>query len=397
MTFTILIILIILLDIITERGLQKTFPKFASLRRKTIRRSLIIQSVASVALMLCGLVLQRRIGDYRFFAWYYSLFGCMATLYVPKAMFAAFLFIDRYIPKTRYIVSKCGFWAGFLVLGIFVWSIFWGRYNFTVEQVEITFDHLPSAFNGYKIVQISDIHTGSFADAANKFQKAVDLINIQEPDLIVMTGDMVNNFAEEITPMIPIFSQMNARAGKFAVLGNHDYGGYHKWHSDADSTANHKAIINNIEQMGFMLLNNQSVVLREDSDFIALAGVENWSVTKRRPKLGNIEKAMEDGDLPFKILLSHDPSFWHEMIRGKTDIALTLSGHTHGMQMGVKIGKKTYSLGILRGFRYLSGLYQKDRQYLYVNRGLGVIGFPGRFGMSPEITVITLHKELTDQ
>jgi predicted MPP superfamily phosphohydrolase len=269
--------------------------------------------------------------------------------------------------------------------------------------VEISFDNRPAAFDGYKIVQISDVHAGSFDGSVRYFQKAADLINSQQPDLIVFTGDMVNNFAEETVPLIPIFSQLYARDGKYAVLGNHDYGGYYDWDTPADSVNNHETLKSAIEKMGFALLNNQSAALgRDHSDSspdtltnrIALIGTENWGKGERRPKYADLEKATETvRDIPFKLLLSHDPLFWHETVKDRTDISLTLSGHTHGMQFGVKLGKKRYSFGILRGYRYLAGLYQTNRKYLYVNRGLGVIGFPGRIGMSPEITVITLRKE----
>ena len=217
------------------------------------------------------------------------------------------------------------------------------------------------------------------------------MINAQNPDLIVFTGDMVNNFAEEAYPLIPIFSQLEAKDGKYAVLGNHDYGGYYDWEEPADSVNNHIDLERCIATMGFVLLNNQAVVIgRDNLNRIALIGVENWGVEEYRPKQGAVESAMWPvSDAPFKILLSHDPSHWVEKIRQKTDITLTLSGHTHGMQMGVKVGKKRFSPARMR-YRYWAGLYREGRQYLYVNRGLGVVGFPGRIGMPPEITVIRL-------
>ena len=401
-----IILIVILLGIVTERGIKKTFPKFSSLHRKGIHRSFIILSAVSVAIMLCGGLFARHISDYRLVARYYFFFGGVAALYISKSVYAMFLFVDWMIPaickrcgshagQFRRIFLKCGFLTGVVTIFLMVWSILFGRYNYTVDHVEIAFNNLPPSFDGFKIVQISDVHAGSFSGSADCFQKAVDMINMQEPNLIVMTGDMVNNFGEETIAVIPIFSQLNARDGKYAVLGNHDYGGYFKWKSPEDSVANHKAISGYIEQMGFVLLNNQSAVIsNNNSGSIALIGTEGWGKEKKRPKLGNLEKAMEPvRDIPFKILLAHDPSFWHEKVKGKTDIMLTLSGHTHGMQIGVKLGKKRYSFGLLRGYRYLAGLYQKNRQYLYVNRGLGVIGFPGRIGMSPEITVITLRKD----
>ncbi len=410
MNFLIIAIQIILLDIVTVWGLKRTFPPFSNLHQKGIRKAFIIQTVVSLVIVLSGFILQHQVRDYRLFAWYYYLFGLMAALYIPKSLYALFLFVDWAISaisrrrrqqldifprKPRHIVAKCGFWASTVFVCLILWGIFFGRFNFTVDHVEVTIDDLPPAFNGYKIVQISDIHAGSFAGFAKRFRKAVDLINKQEPNLIVFTGDMVNNFAEEATPLIPVFSQLEARDGKYAVLGNHDYGGYFDWDSPADSAMNHADLEYAIERMGFVLLNNQSVVVsRYNDDPMALIGIENWGIAERHPKRGDLEKAMKPvRDIPFKVLLSHDPSFWDEYVEGKTDIALTLSGHTHGMQMGVKLGKKRYGPAFLFRYRHWAGLYQIGKQYLYVNRGLGVIGFPGRIGMSPEITVITLWKE----
>ena len=400
---------IIILDIITVWGLKRTFPQFISRHWRGIRITFILQAIVSVATVLGGFFLQRKISDYRFFAWYYYFWGLMSAVYFPKLFYASLLIIDWSLSKisklyrrqfdrfprgSRRIIAKYGFWASLAIIGLIAWSIFFGRNTFKVNHVELFVDDLPSAFNGYKIVQISDIHAGSFFASSNHFQKAVDMINQQEPNLIVCTGDMVNNFAEELIPLIPVFSQLKAQDGKYAVLGNHDYGGYFDWHNPADSVANHEILKNFIEQMGFVLLNNRSVIIsRYNSDRMALIGVENWGIKKHHPRRGNLEKLMAPvSNIPFKVLLSHDPSFWFLGVEGKTDIVLTLTGHTHGTQAGVKLGKKHFTLAPLFGYPYGAGLYQTGKQYLYVNRGLGVIGFPGRIGMLPEITVITLWK-----
>jgi len=409
----IIIILIILLDIFTVWGLMRMYPQFCSLHRRLVRNVFIIQAVVSVMILLCGFFLERQVSDYRIIALYAYFLGFVFAFYIPKSIYVAFLFADSIIAtiskryrrlfdkfprESRCIIAKGGFWASLVFVSFFLLGILFGRCYYVVEHVEIDFADLPRAFSEYKIVQISDIHAGSFAGSAKHLQKAIDLINEQAPDLIVFTGDMVNNFAEEITPLIPIFSQLYARDGKYAVLGNHDYGGYFDWDTPADSAANHEAIENAIEQMGFVLLNNQSVIINNyNTDRIALVGVENWGIEKRHPKRADLEKAIESvRDIPFKVLLTHNPLFWPEGVEGKTDIALTLTGHTHGMQMGIKFGKLSFSPASLR-FPYWAGLYQTGKQYLYVNRGLGVIGFPGRIGMCPEITAITLWKEISSE
>ena len=394
MTSAFVIISIIVLDAITLKGIIRGFPQFFARCRRGLRIAFIVQSAVAAAIVLGGLF-QRYVDDYRLIALYYHFFGAVAAIYIPKAAYAALLFADLKIKATsRLRLAKYGLWACMPFVLLVVWGILFGRYNFTVEQVELTSDSLPHDFDGYKIVQLSDIHTGSFAGAAHRFKKAVDLVNEQKPDLIVMTGDIVNNFADELTAFIPVFSQLKAVDGKYAVLGNHDYGGYFKWKNPADSVANINAIKSAIVKMGFVLLNNQATTIsRYDTNHIALIGVENWGILKRFPKRADLKKAMEPvNDMPFKIVLAHDPSFWTKEIKDKSDVALTLTGHTHGMQMGVKIGNKRYGPApLFPRFRYWAGLYQGGNQYLYVNRGLGVIGFPARIGMPPEITVITLR------
>ena len=401
-------ILIIVLDIVTVWGIEKVFPHFSFRYRRGIRIVFVAQILFSLAIVVSGGLMENCVRDYRLFALFYHLFGLMLVIYLPKFLFATFLTIDilmisvnrkkkrtrdRYSRDPKYIFSKCGLVCCLFFSGLIIWGHFFGRYNYTVEKVEITFDMLPPAFDGYKIIQISDVHAGSFAGFFNRFQEVVDIINEQHPDLIVFTGDMVNNFAEELYPLIPIFSQFRAHDGKYAVLGNHDYGGYYRWKTPTDSVANHTAIEQGLAMMDFVLLNNRAVVLSKGSlNRVALVGLENWGIKQRHPKRGDIVQATDSvRDIPFKILLSHDPSFWSDKIESKKDIALTLSGHTHGMQMGVKLKERRYSPAKYL-YRYWAGLYQENNSYLYVNRGLGIIGFPGRIGMSPEITVLILRK-----
>ena len=408
MDFLMMVLLTIVLDIVTFRGIKRIFPEFGFRKRRTVRIVFTIQALLVLGILLGGLLLKNHVRDYRLTALYYYLFGGVMALYFPKLLFVAVLIVDwlllainrrkrhsRRLPprRSRHVFAKCGIAVCLFFAVLLIWGMLFGNRNYTVEPVEITLDALPPAFDGYRIVQISDIHAGSFFGKTGCFREAVDIINRLHPDVIVFTGDMVNNFAEETDPLIPVFSQLNAKDGKYAVLGNHDYGKYYEWADVEDQADNRKALETAIARMGFELLNNSAVPLEKDSsNRIALVGVENWGAAKRHPKEADIGKAAEAvNDIPFKILLSHDPSYWCEKIVGKTDPALTLSGHTHGGQIGFKLGKNRLGPIKLR-YRYWAGLYHSGNQYLYINRGLGVIGYPGRIGMPPEITLITLKK-----
>jgi predicted MPP superfamily phosphohydrolase len=262
-----------------------------------------------------------------------------------------------------------------------------GRFNFKVEHLKLHFPDLPKSFNGLKIVQISDLHIGSFKGLESQVEEAISLINAQEADYLLFTGDLVNNFYDELEGgWINILSKMTAKLGKFSILGNHDYGNYYDWDSKKDKFDNFKKIIDAHAKIGFQLLKNDSVKICRGDGTIALIGVENWG-RRPFPQLADYEKASKNvAGIPFKILMSHDPTHWDAKILGKTDVRLTLSGHTHGMQLGIKLGNRRYSPASFRYPRW-GGLYREGRQYLYVNRGLGFIGYPGRVGMPPEITV----------
>jgi len=395
MIFFTLACIIVALDIATIWGIKKSFPNFSTRYKQGIW--IIFSVIAMLALLnvVFGYFVKYHIHNYRLIALFYQVSGFLLAIYFPKLLFLLFLIIDRLIAvhtrEQHHLLAKYGLAIAGCLMGIIIWGILLGRYNYTVEPVEIYFDNLPEAFDGYKIIQISDIHAGSDMGAVGHFEKIVKIINEQCPDLIVFTGDMVNNFSEELAPLAPVLSQLQAKDGKYAVLGNHDYGGYCKWKDLADSVANHAAIKHHIGMMGFELLNNQAVVLHRDSiNRIALVGVENWGILDRFPKRADIETAMQPATgIPFRLLLSHDPDYWEEKIKGKIDITLTLSGHSHGMQMGIKLGKNRFPLANIIA-RYRIGLYQDNNQYLYINRGLGVVAFPGRIGMPPEITVIML-------
>ncbi len=265
------------------------------------------------------------------------------------------------------------------------------RYNYKVRQVQLKFPNLPPAFDGLKIVQISDVHSGSFNNklAVNKgIQQILDL----NPDVIFFTGDLVNNTADEVMPYIDVFSNLTAPLGVYSILGNHDYGDYHQWDSAEEKEENLAILKNAQKKMGWNLLLNEAVTLQKGDDTISLIGVENTSFKNRFKSYGDLSKAYAQAkDSSFKILLSHDPSHWDGEVNTKyKDIDLTLSGHTHGFQFGVEIPWLKWS-PVQYVYKQWAGLYQKDSQYLYVNRGFGFIGYPGRVGIMPEITLLELR------
>jgi uncharacterized protein len=241
-----------------------------------------------------------------------------------------------------------------------------------------------------RMVHISDIHSGSFMDAS-AVQRGIDLINQQKPDVILFTGDLVNDRATEMEPFVKIFRQLKAPMGVFSTFGNHDYGDYVRWESDAAKLANQQQLRAVHAQMGWRLLWDENVLLEKEGATIGLIGVQNISGKSRFHSYGNLAKAAAfDREVPFKVLLSHDPSHWEsEVLQKFTDIDLTLSGHTHGMQFGVELPGFKFS-PVQWMYRQWAGLYQQGTQHLYVNRGFGFIGYPGRVGILPEITVIDL-------
>ena len=266
-----------------------------------------------------------------------------------------------------------------------------GKYNFKVLNYDLFFDDLPDEFEGYKITQISDIHCGSL-DNKNKVEYAVDLINKQGSDSIMFTGDLVNSRTSELIPWKSTFSKLYAKDGVFSILGNHDYGDYTAWPSEKAKEKNFQDMIDVQKEMGFQLLLDEAKFISRKNSRLAIIGVENWG--KGFKQKGNLKKATSKIDAnDFKILLSHDPSHWnHEVIDDKFHYQLTLSGHTHGMQFGIEIPGFIKWSPIKWRYKYWAGLYEESGQILNVNRGFGYLAFPGRVGIWPEISVITLRK-----
>jgi len=265
-----------------------------------------------------------------------------------------------------------------------------GRFSFFTKHQKIKYPNLPSNFSGFKIIHISDIHLGSFASNYHKLEGIVDIINKENADVIFFTGDLVNNFAEETHGWESMFQQLKAKSGKFSVLGNHDYGDYSNWPSEAAKQENFQGILDAHKKFGFRLLKDESVALSIGDQEIAITGVENWGQAPF-PQYGDLQQAKKGTEhFDFKILLSHDPDHWEAEVVGQTSYDLTLAGHTHGMQFGINWKGFKWSPAKYK-FKHWDGLYKNKDQYLYVNRGLGYLGMPARIGMAPEITVIELN------
>ena len=291
------------------------------------------------------------------------------------------------MPRSKFL-AKSAVALAFLPVATMSFGIISGAYDYRIRRRKVYLPNLPKSMEGLKIAQLSDIHSGSFFD-----QKAVsggiDLLMKEKPDVVFFTGDLVNNETKEVRDYQAIFSRLKADYGVYSTLGNHDYGDYKSWGSQAAKRQNMADMIQVHEQMGWRLLMNQNEQIRIGSDQLSIIGVENWGVG-RFAKYGNLEKAVQGAEGDVKILLSHDPSHWDAQVRPQQpDIDLTLSGHTHGMQLGVEIGDWRWSPSQYI-YKQWADLYQENNQYLYVNRGFGFLGFPGRIGILPEITILEL-------
>lgn len=273
---------------------------------------------------------------------------------------------------------------------LFIYGIVRGKYAYRTIKHTLYFKDLPSAFDGFTITQISDVHAGSFTNPT-AVQKGIDLIKAQNSDLFVFTGDLVNNKAEEIKPWINHFSQIKARFGQFSVLGNHDYGDYVKWSNDITKRENLQQLKRYHQELGFRLLLDEHLVLEKNGSQIILVGVENWGIGFG--ERGDLERALQGTKInDFKILLSHDPSHWEAQVKNHpSKINLTLAGHTHGMQFGIEAFGIKWSPVKYR-YTHWAGLKEENNRFLNINRGFGFIGFSGRIGIWPEITVIELKK-----
>jgi hypothetical protein len=299
---------------------------------------------------------------------------------------------EPFFPSRRKFISELAILLAAFPFTSFIYAMVRGKYDYKVHRETIYFDGLPEAFDGFTITQISDIHSGSFDNTA-AVQRGIDLANAQKSDLFVFTGDLVNNAAWEIERYIPNFKQLKAPYGQYSILGNHDYGDYIQWNSEAEKAANLDKLKQHHKELGYRLLLDESVELEKDGQKISLIGVQNWG--RGFIQIGDLDKALKDVDEnAFKILLSHDPTHWEDKVRfNTTNIDLTLAGHTHGAQFGVETAGFRWSPV---QYKYVdwAGLAHHNNRYLYVNRGFGFLAFSGRLGIWPEVTVITLKKKV---
>ena len=337
----------------------------------------------------------------------YTAFGIFLMFYLPKLIFTTSLVINdvsgflislfksKSEASTGELINRGTFitYIGAILSTISFFGIGWGmlvgRYRYKVHYKKLVFDNLPPEFDGFKIVQLSDLHVGSFFEEFDKVEAGLQIVKDLKPDMILFTGDMVNNYSSEAEPWIDQLKSLQAPYGKYAILGNHDYGDYSRWPSKEAKAENLQRLKDIEKEMGFDLLLNENRRIEKNGQSFVLAGVENWGLPPF-PQHGDLKKALEGTDnTEFQILMSHDPSHFDAQVTSESDVDLTLSGHTHGMQFGVELGNIKWS-PVKYKYPKWAGLYDIGKQKLYVNRGFGYIGFPGRIGIMPEITLIEL-------
>ena len=337
-------------------------------------------------------------------------FGLFLAFFVPKLLTGTLLLAEdmvriiwgiarqftaqpeTFLPGRRRFVSNVAIITAALPFGALLYGMFRGKYQFQVLTYTLTFDDLPEAFDGYTIAHISDIHCGSFDDD-EKVAYGVSLVNEQNADLILFTGDLVNNRANELDRLQEVLGSLSAPDGIYSVLGNHDYGDYVSWASVEEKQANLNDLKERQAKMGWQLLLNEHISIKRDGQEFSLIGVENWGVGGFK-KSGDVQAATQGIDPEsFKILMSHDPSHWEHQIKDHPmKVHLTLSGHTHGMQFGVDIPGLIKWSPVQYRYPFWAGIYKRNNKFLNVNRGFGFIGYPGRVGIKPEVSVIQLKK-----
>jgi predicted MPP superfamily phosphohydrolase len=413
LVITIFSVVILVLDAYCWWGIKKIISDYQPRTRRIILALYWIVPVSIILGLTILLTLQAHIATGRILPYFHFVSGAFIVFYIPKLVFIVFNIFDDVIFQIRKLITlkkhavskppssgkkiarrKLLNQVGIIFAAVpffpLIYGIAYGRFDFTIRHQRLKFNTLPSSFNGLRIVQISDFHIGTFIHHADQVKKLVELVNNEHPDLILFTGDFINNLSTEMDPFVDILNSFHSKFGKFSILGNHDYGEYVPWKSQKDKDDNLQRLIKIQRGLGFDLLLDESRKIKIGDDTIDLIGIQNWGLPPF-PQYGDLRKAMKGiGENSFKLLMSHDPTHWDAQVREKTDIDLMLAGHTHGAQFGIEIPGWRWSPVTLR-YKQWGGLYTAGRQSIYVNTGLGSIGYPGRVGMPPEITVFELQ------
>lgn len=381
--YLILLILIFVADFALYRKLQK--------QKAAVALLYFLPGVFFATFYTFLKIFSEQITDFRFLIvvmWINLLF---LAIYISKLIVIALRFVAGKLKwsKMTYKIST------YALIIIYIASLTYGSViapdKIETTKTVIKCEALPDSFDNYTIVQISDIHLGSRYDGTAFYQRVVDSINAINPDMVVFTGDMVNNFADETKGYKPIFEKIKARDGKYAVLGNHDYGDYSEWKNKEEKAQNLKQIKTAIRLFGFRLLLNEHCYVKKGSDSIALIGVENYhnKAYKNYSNLTLATKGLQANT--FNLLLSHNPNHWeNEILKSAVPVQLTLAGHTHAGQMGIKLGENVYS-PVWFLYKLYQGKYEQNNKFLHVSRGLGYIGLPLILGLEPEISIIQLQ------
>ena len=403
------LLIILPIDFYYYRALKKFIEKLRPIFRNTIKASYWVFTIATIIFMffVASYFTSNQVPPK--FARVY-MFGIILIILLSKIIGCTFiLFHDikslilytkhklfhqktkDYSPSRRQFLKKSAIAASLIPFGTLMFGVLKTAFDYKIRNQKLKIPNLPKSFRGLKIVQISDIHSGSFI-TSNPLEKAVQLIQEQKPDIVFFTGDLVNEITEEVIPFIDTLKKITAPLGVFSILGNHDYGDYFYQEGDDEGRKHNYELMQIIhKKLGWKLLLNEHHIIEKNNERLAIIGVENWGSQARFQKYGDIDKAKNGClDHDVKLLLSHDPSHWDaHILPNHPDIAVTFSGHTHGMQFGVEIPGFKWSPSKYL-YKNWAGLYKNNHQQIYVNRGLGFIGYPGRVGILPEITVFEL-------
>ena len=408
--FLIFLLVLIAVDLYAYTGVNTALAQHSIVLRRMVRFLYWVISIGLLAMVMYVGFNFRNPEARRDHSFAFSMVALFLLFFLPKLVMVVFHGLDDLLHLVRWtwdkltpravdadgvgidrarFLSQLGLIISTVPFAAVLYGVTKGRRNFNLARVPVRSEKLPEAFSGLRIVQISDMHLGSYGRDLSIVRNGVDLIMAEQPDLILFTGDMVNDFAEEAEPFIAELARLQAPLGKFSILGNHDYSDYPKWDRPELKARNLEKLKRIHAEMGFRLMLDEHLPLERNGERIGLLGVQNWG--HRFQQYGDLQKTIRGTEaFPYRILMSHDPTHWEHQVQG-TGIDLTLSGHTHGAQLGVKLGSTTYSPAQWV-YKHWAGLYAEGEQQLYVNRGFGFIGFPGRVGMPPEITVLELVK-----